>query len=232
MSKIFFAIPSYRGIIYPEFADSFNRSLASCHEAGHATSYATYKGCCFISMVRDAVVRDFLKSQGDYLFFLDDDLSWEISAVNKLIALDLDVVAGVYRMKCEKPAWPVVLHKENTDQIVFNESGCIRASRLPTGFMCIKRVVLEKMVEHYQDRKYTDVSFDNGNRGEQINLFPSGVHNGYWESDDTGFCRLWENMGGEMWLYPDISFNHYGETKHFRGNYKRWIDAQLVPEAA
>jgi hypothetical protein len=51
----------------------------------------------------------------------------------------------------------------------------------------------------------------------------------HWLGEDTGFCRLWHEMGGKMWIYPDITFNHYGDDKYYRGNYREFLKYQIVP---
>jgi hypothetical protein len=105
--------------------------------------------------------------------------------------------------------------------------------RMPTGFMRINRSMIEKMIEHYPERKYTDITFDQGEAEAAWDLFPCGLATApdgsrHWDGEDTGFCRLWAEMGGEMWIYPDIIFNHYSEEKYYRGNYKQFLEAQIV----
>jgi hypothetical protein len=36
-------------------------------------------------------------------------------------------------------------------------------------------------------------------------------------SEDYTFSRRWQDMGGEIWLDPSISLNHYGSF-NFQGN--------------
>ena len=58
----------------------------------------------------------------------------------------------------------------------------------------------------------------------------------YWGVIIDLFIIGEEEIGGEMWIYPDITFNHYEVTgKYFRGNYKKYLEAinkPILKEAA
>ena len=51
--------------------------------------------------------------------------------------------------------------------------------------------------------------------GEMYDLFPQGVHGGRWVGEDFAFCRLWREIGGEMWVQCNISFTHAGRHGNF-----------------
>jgi hypothetical protein len=173
-----------------------------------------------------------MKTDGDVLFFLDDDLSWNPSATMSVINAPYEFVGGVYRMKCKKIVYPVVLDVKDGRVVEVGEADCIKCKRIPTGFMRLNRSVLEKMTEKYQDRSYRDKNFEGeGDIVPTIDMFPCGITDGYWESEDTGFCRLWEQIGGEMWLYPDITFCHFDDDgTYYRGNYAQWFNEQIIEE--
>ena len=48
-------------------------------------------------------------------------------------------------------------------------------------------------------------------------------------SEDYRFCRLWQKLGGEIWLDPKTELNHVG-TYTFEGNVKQIIDFNVVPK--
>jgi hypothetical protein len=50
-------------------------------------------------------------------------------------------------------------------------------------------------------------------------------------SEDYTFCRRWQEIGGDIWLDPSISLNHYGSFC-FQGNPQAIINfnpGQAVP---
>lgn len=104
-------------------------------------------------------------------------------------------------------------------------NNCIRVHDLPTGFMMIHRSVLEDMVKAYPDMAYTD---DGGDYGTLYDFFFTGIveedgvvhkdkdgkitlgRTKRYLSEDYGFCRRWQTMGGECWLYLGADLGHVG----------------------
>ena len=125
--------------MYTDFAESLKKTFSVCHKFGHETAHSVYKGCSSLPLVRNNIVRDFMKTDGDILFFLDDDLSWNAESILTLISLPHEFVGGVYRMKCENPVFPVKLRIEGERVVTVDEYGCIRVKSLPTGFIKIDR---------------------------------------------------------------------------------------------
>lgn len=87
--------------------------------------------------------------------------------------------------------------------------------------MRIKREVIEKLIEAYPGQHYK-VYEDGKETAEGVDLFPQGVHGGRWVGEDYAFCRLWRDIGGTMWVKPDIDFTHAG----FDGNYHHFLTNQ------
>ena len=214
---IMFATPSYRGLTDPGFIDSLEETVNLCQMRGHTTQFLLVQGCCYVQEARNKIVKLFLDSAADVLFFLDDDITWSAGAAMHVINTPGDIVAGIYPLKQAEPRFPVVIHTTATHQPEQRADGCIAAAALPTGFMCIRRSVLERMVEAYPEQRYVD---DKGDT--YYDLFPQGVDNGQWVGEDYAFCRLWKRLGGEMWVQANIDFEHAG----YHGNFYRYLTAQ------
>lgn len=91
---------------------------------------------------------------------------------------------------------------------------------IATGFMMIKRTVIEKMFEAFPNTKYTDdVHFL---KGEENNyayaLFDCGVEEGHYMSEDWMFCNRWKKMGGSIWVDVSINLSHTG-TEDYNGSF-------------
>jgi hypothetical protein len=96
-----------------------------------------------------------------------------------------------------------------------------------TGFMCISRECVERMVKAYSpSRQY--MADTNGAHGEpRWDLFYSGIDPAdsdpktrRYLSEDYGFCRLWQAIGGKVWMYTGAVLSHTG-TYTFRGDFSR-----------
>jgi hypothetical protein len=231
MSKILFCIPSYRGIIYPAFKESFERGTKAVANSGHLVAYRTFKGHSLIPLVRATIIRDFLSTQADILFMLDDDLSWGVEDMLAMINTEGDVISGAYRLKTDTVFFPVLPYKDKDkdEQMQIREDGCVRAEKVAGGFLKITRDCLTKMCKAYPEREFEDKAFDGTSKLGCWDFFPVGVHNGIYQGEDYGFCRLWTEIGGEIWIYPDITFNHYSESgKYYRGNYWQYLKETVL----
>jgi len=91
---------------------------------------------------------------------------------------------------------------------------------IATGFMMIKRKVIEKMCQAFPSTKYIDdVGFLNSEENKHAYaLFDCGVEDGHYYSEDWLFCHRWTNMGGEIHVDVTINLNHTG-PEDFRGCY-------------
>ena len=94
-----------------------------------------------------------------------------------------------------------------------------------TGFMCIQRQVIEKMFKEYPDLKYAnDINVDEKFEKHMYALFDTMIdpESRRYLSEDYTFCRLWQQMGGEVMLDPRTGLNHVGHYT-FRGNIRKLI---------
>lgn len=206
--RILFATPSYRGITYSPFLDSLEQTIALCAEHGHHAEFHLLTGCCYVQTARNQIVKHFLDSDADVLFFLDDDISWPATAALKVIETPGEVVAGIYPLKSEPLRFPVVIHTTPDDRPEQRADGCVAAAAVPTGFLCIHRSALERMVAAYPGQRYDEYDENGEHTTTLYDLFPQGVHGGRWVGEDYAFCRLWAAIGGEMWVQCNISFTH------------------------
>lgn len=102
------------------------------------------------------------------------------------------------------------------------ENGIVRLHDAGTGFMMIKREAILKMIKAYPELKYNnDVQMANADnlKDSFYALFDTMIDpvDKRYLSEDYTFCRRWQDMGGDIWLDPSISLNHYGHFC-FQGN--------------
>jgi acyl-CoA synthetase (AMP-forming)/AMP-acid ligase II len=106
---------------------------------------------------------------------------------------------------------------ENTLSI---DQNLAKVRHLATGFMMIKRDVIEKMSTAFPSTKYTDdVSFLQPEENKfAYALFDCGVEDDHYFSEDWLFCHRWSKMGGEIWIDVSIILAHTG-IEDFAGCY-------------
>lgn len=211
MTHPLFAVPTLSHSVTLEFFRSYCQTSALLKTAGITHSIITLAGDCYLAKARNRLAYRFLAEHPDTtdLFFLDDDIGWEPEAVLRLLEAPEDIVAGVYPQRQDKLNFPVEWHTENG--MMLERDGRFRALAVPTGFLRIKRHVLEKMAAASQT--YTEESV-----GGQIltihEIFRMGASGGKWWGEDIEFCNRWtQEFGGEIWVDPDITFTHSGRKQ-------------------
>jgi hypothetical protein len=113
------------------------------------------------------------------------------------------------------------------------ENGLIKLHDAGTGFMMISREAILKMVKAYPELKYNnDVNIANADLKDHFYaLFDTMIDpiDRRYLSEDYTFCRRWQEIGGDVWLDPSISLNHYGHFC-FQGNPEAIISFGPQPE--
>ena len=95
-----------------------------------------------------------------------------------------------------------------------------KVKHISTGFMMIKRNVIEKMSKAFPSTKYVDdVNFLKAEENEfAYALFDCGVEEGHYFSEDWLFCHRWTKMGGSIWMDVSIALTHTG-IEDYKGCY-------------
>jgi predicted O-methyltransferase YrrM len=199
--KVLLAVPTYDD---PSAALTFSlaRSREALTEAGIQSALLILQGNCHVDDARNSIVRDFLESDCTDLVFLDSDVTWEPEGLVRLCSRDVDIVGGVYPYRREGGEnMPVRLMDGGEVR-----DGLREVEGLPTGFMKIRRHVLEEMAARapwYFDKIYpTALVF---NRSE-----PDDGHNRW--GGDLDFCRRWREMGGKLYAEDEIRLGHVAKV--------------------
>jgi hypothetical protein len=113
------------------------------------------------------------------------------------------------------------------------ENGLIKLHDAGTGFMMIKREAILKMIKAYPEFKYNnDVNIADDSMKEHFYaMFDTMIDpiDRRYLSEDYTFCRRWQDIGGDIWLDPSISLNHYGHFC-FQGNPSAIINFNTAAE--
>ena len=219
--KIIFATPAYRGIQCGPFLDALEATVTYCMAHGYDVEFIQLNGSPYVQTARNVLLKQAYDKGADKVFFLDDDISWEPQDAVRLIESGYDVVAGLYRFKQDEINYPVVLYTNDEGQAMFQPDGTLQAARVPTGFLCIDRKVIEQLIEAYPQQRYVE------GPDEQVlyDLFPQGVRNGQWVGEDYAFCDLCTSIGVKIFVVPDMNLCHYSSTNQYYGNFNQWLQS-------
>lgn len=106
------------------------------------------------------------------------------------------------------------------DSVLQIDKNMARVKHLATGFMMIRRPVLEKMMKAFPSTKYVDdVNFLRSHENEYAYaLFDCGVEDGHYFSEDWLFCSRWTKLNGEIYVDVSINLCHTG-IEDYKGCY-------------
>lgn len=220
--KVVFCVPSRRKA-HPAWFESMEKSIPLIIEAGFDEGMTFQTGCPYISGSRASMLKQALNAKADIIVFIDDDVSWEPSALLKLVQTEGDVVGGTYRCKEDDLNYMGrILQDENGKPTSIREDGCIECSCLPAGFLKITKEAVFKFMRGFPELCYGP-PWDYA-----VDLFNHGAHEGLWWGEDYAFCRRWREIGGRVWLIPNLNIHHnaWDSDKVYEGNFHEYLLAQ------
>jgi hypothetical protein len=192
-------------------------------------------GDALITRARANLVTLFLDDPAaTHLLFVDADIGFTPEQVFRLIESGADVVAGIYPIKRvnwdkakrmldgNRPAVPsaaldYVLEINDPDNIVV-VNGFTRVRYAGTGFLMIRRQVLEKMCQH---PSYASLQFFREHSADALAGSPNRFalfecmidpKSGTYLSEDFAFCKRWTDIGGEIWADLESRLDHVGPS--------------------
>jgi hypothetical protein len=192
-------------------------------------------GDALITRARANLVTMFLDDPAaTHFLFVDADIGFAPEQVFRLIESGADVVAGIYPIKrvnwdkakralqsnpskAPSAALDYVLELDDPDQVAV-VNGFTRVRYAGTGFLMIRRHVLERMCEH---PAYASLQFFREHSADSLAGSPNRFalfecmidsKTGTYLSEDFAFCKRWTDIGGEIWADLGSRLDHVGPS--------------------
>lgn len=220
MTKVVLCVPTLTRP-FKQTLDSIEASVPALEAAGFNHFMVTEIGNPYISAARSYMLRKAMDVKADIVVFIDHDLSWQPDDLVKLIKTEGDVVAGTYRFKTPgEVKYMGVIQDDENARPVCRDDGCIKATRVPAGFLKITKGAINKFMKAYPELVYGPAY------EPSVDLFHHGAHDGAWWGEDYAFSRNWIACGGDIWLVPDINLNHHSADQEFPGNFHKFMLSQ------
>jgi len=227
--SVFFATPCYGGLVTDQFFLSIFKASQELVRHGITFRLTTLRNESLVTRARNILSAMFLESGATHLFFIDADIEFDPDSVIRMLAMDKDIIAAAY----PKKALPIqyAMNFKYIDPVkkqIRVENGAVEVWDASTGFFCIKREVFEKMMLAYPDLHYKNDS----NIDPKLQKFCYAFFDTMIDKDENGdnrylsedytFCRLWQRLGGEIWMDPNTRLNHIGSYT-FEGDLSKII---------
>ena len=233
---LFVATPMYGGMCHGTFATSLLTMVNTFTNSGMGFTFSHMMNESLITRARDSLANDFLDTKEcTHLLFIDSDIGFSPQDIIPMVHADKDVICGIYPKK--EINWNQVSDavKEGiTPQALGNYTGVfvvnavdhaphievklsepIEIANGGTGFMLIKREVLEKLkdvVPTYNSDMYTIIDTERKPR-KIYQFFDTSIDKDSGNrllSEDYHFCKLARDNGFKVWAAPWAQLSHTG----------------------
>jgi hypothetical protein len=216
-ARLHFCIPCYGGQINEGTFISMLKYMATAQRLGLNFTIDTMVNESLVCRARNSLVAKMLyfEPKSTHLMFVDADIGFEPEEIFKLILADKDVCGGLYPKKALPISYVVNKVPNATKQ-----GNLVEVSNLGTGFMLIRRSVLESMISKHPELHYVDaIGLDPKYDPFKYALFDTEIDpvTKEYMSEDYTFCKRWRDMGGKIWADLTIQLNHIGYYT-FRGD--------------
>ncbi len=202
------------------FIESLKACLPAVESLGWEHGVAQEAGCPYISAARAKVIRRAINGGAEVLVFLDHDVSWTPEDMVKLLETEGDVVAGTYRKKTsqDEEIYMGVLDTDIKGALMGRADGCLKAHRVPAGFLKVSVDAINAFAKFYPELLFGPPM------SQELDMFNHGVIEGIWYGEDYAFSKRWLDMGGDIWIIPDLDIDHHSAdgTVH-KGNLHRYL---------
>jgi hypothetical protein len=233
------AVPSHSGTMIMECTETIVDVQQLVLSQGGSFRFH-WEGGSTVSLVRNAIVAEFLASDADLLLMLDSDQAMLPELLERMIELQQPLVGCIYPRRnydwssvqlagagkleellphAQPYVGAVLTDDEGNFQII---RGFAKAAHVGTGIMLIRRPAFEEMMKHYpelQSRGFSEDAYPQYSRENRWGFFnPMENEEGVPLSEDISFCKRWAQIGGDIWadvISPTVHVGRYG----FRGAY-------------
>lgn len=238
--KVVIATPFYEMKAFSPYVSSLASTVKMLTMLGIEHEFWELSGDSYVARARNTICTKFLEdSEATDLFFIDSDMNWNADAFVRMLMLPEGIVAASYPAKNMWETWtsiPKVTQEGDKlkpmGRILEDGSALLAADTLATGFMRIKRGVLEAFQNHYKELRYREPGADQSAPDrEYTEFFATTRENGLWYGEDRMFCKRLKEMGTEMFIYPNVNMGHFG-VKGWNGNYDQYLRGNRASNVA
>jgi hypothetical protein len=212
--------------------------VALLEEAGVHCTIFEMPGDSHVDRMRQRATHQALKAGATRLLWWDADLeAIDPAGVLTMLRSGHDVVAGACPFK--DISGRVVCNIREQDERVFRGGegtvdlvdGMLEVQDAGTGFMMVSRACLLRMFQAYPERCHLSRSIQDSGEplwaiwdaaviGEERGAWAESLASRVFATEDYHFCRLWQQLGGKVFVHVPSTFRHYG-LHGFEGSFER-----------
>jgi hypothetical protein len=242
--RVMLCTPTLFRIPALEYMMSVIKTQTLLAQYGHVLDTCFVGGDAFIMKARNGLVQSFIETwkteyAADVLLFIDDDQSWDAEAVLRHILDPHELIAAAVPKKMDTDdggmqTFNNVMLDTDANGQCYVEGGLLRCSQIGSGYLVIKKSMIEKLMKAYPQRYAPG---DGGLHQLHYCFFESKVMwdeknpdvVGQFWGEDLVFCKKVCAMGERIWLDPNVSMTHVGR-KTWVGNFLEFLQKHTQVE--
>jgi hypothetical protein len=232
MAHITIATPMYGGMCTGVYMKSMLVLIKTLSDAGHSANFIDIANESLITRARNVLTETFLRTNSDYLLFIDADEGFDSVGVLRMVNEGVDLVAAPVPMKginwdrvrtaakndepnLEKHTaiYNVNISPDQKVKLKENPNLLVEVDYIGTGLMLISRNVFETIKKNVRQYRCDQTQIGNIKFGDPIYDFWQAIVDEDSErllSEDYYFCKLWKESGGKVYLAPYVKVEHVG----------------------
>ena len=229
--KILIASPSYDGLVRVEYMKSI-MSLTSYLEKINIKWELLTESSTLLHVMRSVMASKAMMDDGyTHLLFVDTDMGFPVSAVQKMIEADKEVIGCAYPYRSiplheEVPSGPKTFRTAISEVVPYAvrllpgqkklevKNGICEVGSLGTGLLLISVAALKKMVAIGAAKPYgCHFPYNQWHKhGTYHGFFEHLIVDGQYIGEDYSFCKRWvEECKGRIYAVIDQEILHIGQ---------------------
>lgn len=228
--------PCFGAMLSQAYVQSLIELIRYAPEHGFDVAVTLLGNDALITRCRNTIISEFLKNErATHLLFVDSDIKFTPEHVERLLQADKELVAGLYPLKAldwnravnephhniatvEDLALHYVGRPCQPDEVEW-DGPFVTGTYAGTGFMMIKRSLVERMTKAYPELCYSGIHAyprPDPTPSTQYALFECMIDpdTKAYLSEDYAFCWRWRRLGGQIWLDTEGRLTHVGHHEY------------------
>mgnify|MGYP003393569411 CR=1 FL=1 len=236
MRRVWIAVPAYTGQAHLGTVRTLLTEVLALSALGDDVTVFDEVGNGLIGDARAIIVAKARAENCTHLIWLDQDVVAPAGTFQRLLDAPVDMAVACYPQRKDPIEFAMRWDQTKSELWADPKTGLLSVAGTPFGCVMTTRAMLDRMCEQYSDLDFYCHTAPN-NRA-------CALFSDYWLpatepsaprlklGEDYAFCQRWLDMGGQVWVDPEITLGHVG-YKTFTGNLGQWLrDRPGTQEAA